>query len=337
MFCDFKKSFGKLEKERKQHEEYFKNRFDKTLLLMHDDLDGIGVKIVGKSIFEEYKDVNVDYISSSLDTIDGKLQQAIKSGKYRVIIMADASPNDESVELINKYIEDGHEFVLLDHHKTALHLNKYPWATIKVETNGKKHCGTELLNEYFLNIPHKRDFNKSNFIPKFVEVVRKYDTWEWFYEGYNEANDLNTLYYFLGQERFEQEMLDAIRWNYDSVIPDKFKNTINTIKKIDRDYIEDKKHQIKRVKYNDTNIAVVFADKCSSVLGNEICQENDDIDFCCIVDLNTNKCSLRSKVSKTDVSIIAKNYNGGGHTNAAGFTFKSIKDNDLLQTIFNLK
>lgn len=299
-------------------------KFNNAFLISDGDLDGSGAIVVAKKLFP-----NINYVSiKNRADIDPILTDAILSRKYSTILMADCSPSStETIELINKFVEKGNDFTLLDHHKTALHLNEYPWSKVKVETNGFKHSGTELIYNYFKEL----GIDVSD-LSEFVEFVRCYDTWDWFDKGITVAEKLNRLYWFLGVEEFTANIINKINSkapifnNEDSII-------LNVIEKLDNQYIEERKTMFETINYNGLNVAVIFSDRCVSQLGNIICRENDNIDFCCIVDLNRNKCSMRSIEGKTDVSLIAKKYGGGGHAQASGFTMNAESKKELLKNI----
>lgn len=300
-------------------------KFNKAFLISDTgDLDGSSAVVVAKMLFPE-----IMYSTPERENINTVLKEAIESGKYSTILMTDCSPTGtDTIEMINKFVEEGNTFVLLDHHKTALEYNIYSWSRVKVETNGFKHCGTELLYRYFEELGV--DVSKCS---EFVSLVREYDTWDWFDKGLKEAEYLNKLYWYLGLERF---MLNMI---YKMCVRKPLFNKedeliINTIDNLDKQYIEERKTMFEIIDYEGLKVAVLFTDKCVSQLGNIICRENPEIDFCCLVDLNRNKCSMRSLVGKTDVSIIAKRYGGGGHAQASGFTMNSEAKKELLKSIF---
>lgn len=300
-------------------------KFNEAFLLSDTDLDGGSAVAVGMILFPD-----MTYVTPQRDDINTTLKEAILSGKYNTIIMTDCSPTgDETIELINKFVSEGNDFVLLDHHKTALGLNKYSWSKVKVETNGHKHCGAELFYEYLKEVGV--DVSQ---LTEFVELVRCYDTWDWFEKGVQEAEKLNKLYWFLGLEKF----IMNIAWKIFSKEPlfDKEDEIIlKTIDILDNQYITERKVMFETIEYDGMKVGVLFTDRCVSQLGNIICRENPELDFCCLVDLNRGKCSMRSVVGKADVSLIAKKFGGGGHAQASGFTLNTKAKEGLLKALFN--
>lgn len=300
-------------------------KFNKAFLISDTDLDGGGAVTIAKILYPD-----MDFATPQRDDINDTLKEAILSSKYNTILMTDCSPTGEdTIELINKFVAEGNDFVLLDHHKTALELNKYAWSRVKVETNGHKHSGTELLYLFLKEIGV--DVSKFS---EFVELVRCYDTWDWFDKGIQEAEKLNKLYYFLGLERFIMNIAWKI-YNNETLFDKEDDIILKTIDSLDNQYIKEHKTMFETIEYDGMKVGVLFTDKCVSQLGNIICRENPELDFCCLVDLNKNKCSMRSLVGKADVSVIAKKFGGGGHAQASGFSLNSKAKEELLKVLFN--
>lgn len=301
----------------------FKNK--KMLIISDSDLDGVGAIVVAKTIFPE-----IEYITPERNMLNKAVREAIESGKYDSIFMTDCSPSDEDVEvLINSFEEKGNSFVLLDHHKTAIYLNKYNWSKVKVETDGFKHSGTELIYSYLKDL----GYNVEN-LAEFSEMVRCYDTWDWQRLNMMEPEKLNTLYWsYSDKDVFIEDMINKIINNL-PLINEKDEIIIDTIRKSDEKYIEERKEMFSVAYYNDYKVAVLYTDRCVSQLGNIICKENEDIDFCCLIDLNRSKVSMRCVKDDVDVSEIAKRFSGGGHAKAAGFVLTNDIRNEVLKLIF---
>lgn len=297
-------------------------KFNKALQISDTDLDGGASVAISKILFP-----SMEYsIPKERHLIDSTLEDAIKSGNFSTIIMTDCSPSsDNTINLINEFVNDGNHFILLDHHKTALHLNKYSWSKVIVETNGVKHCGAELLYRYYKELGFDVDH-----LSEFAELVRCYDTWDWAKHDIKEADMMNKLFYYLGIKKFIDNISYKVS-NNQELLTSKDYDTLDVIDTLDKQYIEEKKNSFITVEYNNMNVAVLFTDRCVSQLGNIICNENQDIDFCCIIDFNRDKCSLRSVKDHIDVSLIAKSYNGGGHSKASGFKFDSELKTRIVQ------
>lgn len=303
------------------------NKYENVFLISDSDLDGYGCVLMGKKLIGERTDSNFEYATPKRENLNTVLRDIILSRKYTTIFMTDCYPLEQNISIINQFVNEGNEFVLLDHHKTALKLNQYSWSRVKVETNGHKHCGTELFYEYL-----KEDgFNVSDF-NEIVELIRSYDTWDWYYAQLQEAYKLNQLFFFFGGDEF----IENISWKISQELPiltEVDYNVLNAIDKLDAQYINEHKDTFETFEYEGLKVGVVFADRCISVLGQTICQENPQLDYCCLVDLSKNKCSLRS-IGKTDVSVIAKKFGGGGHAQAGGFPLNDKVKRMVIEVYF---
>ncbi|MGM5480307.1 MAG: DHHA1 domain-containing protein [Nanobdellota archaeon] len=76
---------------------------------------------------------------------------------------------------------------------------------------------------------------------------------------------------------------------------------------------------------------VFFATNLISHLGNKVLEQYPDVDVVAMITIVTTskgnicyKYSLRSRKDTVDVSVIAQQYGGGGHSSAAGFTSDSL-------------
>lgn len=297
----------------------------KQILIISDsDLDGVGAVVVAKKVFPSIK-----YIFPERDMLNSSVEEAISSGEYGCIFMTDCAVSNEHTEhMIEEYVAEGNKFILLDHHKSALNLNKYKWSHVKVETNGFKHCGTELIYSFLKDLGLNLDE-----LDEFVELVRSYDTWDWANTNNPIPERLNTLYWNYGdKDIFIQTMIDRVSSNA-VLINDKDNAIIDTIKRIDEKYIEARKTMFVSKFYGEYKVAVLFTDRCVSQLGNIICKENKDIDFCCLVDLNRCKVSMRCVKDTVDVEEIARKFNGGGHSKAAGFVLTQDIKNKIMDLI----
>ncbi|MBS4894046.1 MAG: hypothetical protein KHZ90_09785 [Veillonella parvula] len=282
----------------------------------HTDLDGVGCEIVSKVIFGKER---VDCELHNYDTIDVRIKEFIESEEYKQyghIFITDIRVNEEVAELINNTCAD--MVTLLDHHKTALSLNKYKWARVEIEGDLELTSGTELLllDTWCTHIKSLNDW---------VENTKRWDTWLW-NTKYNDIlpKELNDLYYLLGREIFVKEALDCInsgRFVRDFIL--KYKQILDINQRQIEEYIQSKNKSIIKVGKNNYKVGVVFADKHHSELGNELSKLNEDCDYIMIV--NGNLVSLRTIKDNIDCGKIAEAHNGGGHQKAAGFTIDESK------------
>ena len=308
-------------------------------LLTHNDLDGVGCYI---AIGYFYDGVEVQYCSNT--NVNDCVREALsKHTDYDKIYITDLSVNTQNELLINEINSSNPmKIVLIDHHKTAQHLDIYNWATVKVNTDDHLHCGTELVYEYLLE-EFSNEFNDdlrhiTSSLGRFVELVRRYDTWLW-KTKYNDTkpkiiNDLFTIY---GIDDFVIDINNKLFPNEEEELIDEQDELVLKVeqKRIDR-YIKKKEKELTKTSVTIQGkvyaIGFVFADSYISELGNTLSTNNCELDFICIIN---NTVSLRTIHDNVDLSEIAKLYGGGGHQKAAGFTFNKNLLSDIIPYVFN--
>lgn len=84
-------------------------------------------------------------------------------------------------------------------------------------------------------------------------------------------------------------------------------------------------------------VALCFADKYQSEIGNYVCEQNKDIDICLMIS-NANTVSMRTIKDNINLVEIAKVFGGGGHPQAAGFPITDkLKIYLIITNIIDLK
>ena len=56
--------------------------------------------------------------------------------------------------------------------------------------------------------------SKTELLDEYVELVRLFDTWDWFHENNLKAKRLNHLYYLIPHEEFKETILETLRESY---------------------------------------------------------------------------------------------------------------------------
>lgn len=309
----------------------------KKKLFTHIDMDGVGPDILLKSVFGS-DNVNTEFCNyNTINEYILKFLSGSDLNDYDTIYITDISVNSEVAELLNKHNESwlsellfneslsvkGLKVYLLDHHTTAMWLNKYSWATVtELDELGNKTSGTELV--------YKHIRSEHSDLLKYVHLdlaqltydINMYDSWRWFNdyeEPYIAAKELNDLFQLIGRYRFSIEMLSG------KYIED-FRLLIDTERKRVERILVGKRKELKRSVLVDKNgierpFGYVFAEANSSEIGNEFCRENLDLHFVAVMNIGTKKVSLRSVLPEEDLHLgtdIASLYNGGGHGPSAG-------------------
>lgn len=305
----------------------------KYKLITHNDLDAVGTVILADIAFLG----NVDVTYCDYKNID-ETAMALTVGdlaKYEKIFFTDISMSFRTANIINtllKMADVKDKVVLLDHHKTALELNAFEWATIKVEEDGEPVCGTRLFFNYLNDYLGISKDEVSSWLLNFVETVNRYDTWLW-KTKYNDdiPRQLNQLLYLLGREKFIEEILTKLEYNEPLLSEDDLELLREEDVKIDK-YINNKEKSLIQGDIQGYKIGLVFAEQYISQLGHELAIRHPECDIIAI--FNNNKLSLRSNKDHIDCSEFAKTFGGGGHKGAAGMSLTQEQLQNMLLVMF---
>lgn len=289
-------------------------------LITHTDLDGIGCEILGRLLFED----DIDVSRCGYNNVNDVVEQTILNHKhYEKIIITDISVN-ETVANDLDYISN--KVMLLDHHSSALFLNKYTFATIKETYYKGKTCGTQLLYNCFENS------SKTDKLSNFVEMVRRYDTWEW-KDKYNDEmpKRLNDLLYIMGKDKFVDLIINKVKSDEDL-----FDDTINMILDLRQneinEYVKNKNKILINHEILGYKAGVVFADNFISELGGMLGEMHPELDFIAIINQQT--ISYRTIKDGVNLSKIAEHFGGGGHPKASGSQISKNDVNRFINILF---
>lgn len=201
---------------------------DKALLLTHIDADGAGPVVLLKYLLGE-DNVEVKHCSNSKMSweIGTSVQTNDIASKYDIIIATDISCNAITASYIDKN-NNKSKFVLLDHHNTALGLDKYNWACIQSDIisdsyrmpyydnlEGDKHSsGTSLMYDYleYCCMFENKPAVEMNIIKDFVHTIAAYDTWDWnnVFGKAIKYKQMATIFDAYGTTMFERRFLEKI-------------------------------------------------------------------------------------------------------------------------------
>lgn len=298
-------------------------------LFTHTDLDGVSCEILGRIAFGE----DIDVVRCGYGNIDDKVEEFINSDEeYDKLFITDISVKKELADALNNVSD---KVILLDHHKTALWLNEYPYALVQVENESVgKMCGAYLFYEY-LKKNHK-EFDDTPALKLFIDYVRMYDTWEW-KEKYDNIipKRLNDLMYIDGPNEFIDKMVYRLENNL-FILDDTDLMKLQIEQTYINSYIAQKNEtlMINDDLFPEYTVGITFADKYISELGNKLCELHPELDFVVLINMSTLTVSYRTVKDNLDLSDIAKRFGGGGHPKASGSRFDVSIINDMLNNIF---
>lgn len=282
-------------------------------LLSHNDLDGVGCGILAKLAFGQ--EVKVRYCSVA--SLNREIEFFLENDSPETLLfITDLSPNEENEKRLNDFYQMDGKIRLIDHHKTALHFNNYSWGYVLVEDAvGGLTSATSLFYEYLIS--HKL-LETNDAIAEFVELVRQFDTWEWEKNNNQKAHMLNSLFFLISIEEFEEKMIERLKTSHTFAFDEFEKKLLNMEEDKMERYIRRKKREIVQAKIGDNFAGVVYAESYHSELGNELGKEYPHLDYIAIVNMGGKHLSLRTIHDQIDVSSIAGFYGGGGHQKASG-------------------
>lgn len=296
-------------------------------LFTHTDLDGVGCAILSKLAFKD--EVDIEYCN--YDEINEKVLNYINNNDCKnSIYITDISINDDLAKLLDKR----GNVQLLDHHPTALELNKYSWCRVMVEDlNGIKTSGTKMFYHWLgMNGCFSDELENNKILDRFIELVRDYDTWRWIELGDEEVlcKQVNDLLYLYGRDKFISWCVSKILCSNSFNLDDTDKMFLDINQREIDDYVEEKNKQLFALPMCGYIAGVVFAERYFSELGNKLCKTHPEIDFVVMIDMDG---TVSYRTIKEDLDLgqrIAKQFGGGGHSKAAGSQFsKEI----LLKTV----
>ncbi|WP_053958388.1 DHHA1 domain-containing protein [Sulfobacillus thermosulfidooxidans] len=238
---------------------------------------------------------------------DATVQRVIQSPDVDRVFVVDMSVGEATAQVLDTW---PHAVVVLDHHRTALPLNQWAWATVD-----PSRCGAALFFEYLVNqgwgdrIQAHRDL---------VAIVNDYDLW---IRRDPRSDDLALLLDAFGPHWMIAAWKDAPAfvqafWGDD---PDALAGSamVEALRQQRQTYLERCAATLRRVSgESGETLVVVVAERHHSELG-ELLAHRPGVDAVVILDPLARKVSLRSRGS-FDVSALAQRFGGGGHPGAAG-------------------
>lgn len=299
-------------------------------LLSHNDLDGVSCGILAKLAFGN--NVRVRY--NSIGSLNKEVEWFLENEKDVFLFITDLSVNEKNENRLEEYYKQGGKLQLIDHHQTALSFNKYEWGHVTVEDEeGRLTSATVLFYEYLLK--HKF-LESSEAVNEFVELVRQYDTWEWEKNNNEKAQRLNSLFFLVSIEEFEEVMLERLQSN-EHFFFDEFEEKILDMEedKIER-YIRRKRRELVQRKVGELYAGVVYAESYHSELGNQLGKEYPHLDYIAILNIGGRRMGFRTIHDHIDVSEVAARFDGGGHAKAAGCTMNDLAFRLFVEETFEL-
>ena len=306
----------------------------KVLVISHEsDIDGMGSIVLAKLAFEQ-----VDYILTDtprLPELITELRDSDKIYGYDMVYVTDMWLSDPVLSKVANDRDLNGKFYIFDHHKSAIEesFDRYPFTKVIISDEFGKCCGTSVFYNYLLDNNY---LSKNKGIYQFVELTRKYDTWEWKtrYDD-NEANELNMLFNVYGPDDYIEKMYKRLANNREDF---DFDDTDRTMIKYMERKIDEKVHYYADHIYerviDNYRAGIIFV---SSEYKNDLTQYLRDIyyplDFLMLICIDERKISYRNIKSDVNVRLIAEKFGGKGHDFAAGSIIISTEMEEIINII----
>ncbi|HEV2952796.1 MAG TPA: hypothetical protein VG015_01745 [Candidatus Dormibacteraeota bacterium] len=267
------------------------------ILLTHTDLDGIGCGVVFRGVFGPGSIVSL-VENGAIDTrVNDALAAAEADPRSRPLWVTDHAVSDGTAERVDRFLDMGGQFTLLDHHRSSRHLIDRPWATVD-----DTRSATSLLFDR-LGRPDR--------FAEFVSLVEDHDLWR---HADPRSAQLSALVGLLGHDRF------LGRFSLDPAIQfsEGERLLIDTEDRRKEDYLAKKSGQARLLDLAGARWAVCYAEQYQSDLAERLMVEHG-VGATAIVNPGKRTVSLRGQ--GVDVAPLAEAWGGGGHSRAAAFTF----------------
>ncbi len=287
----------------------------KALIFSHkSDIDGMGSIILARLAFPV-----VDYCLCETFNLPNEINKYYENKEiytYDFIFVTDMWLDDEVLTKIANDIKLQNKFYLFDHHASALENRSYNFVTIKIKDERGLLCGTSLFYDYLIQ---NKFLNTNQATEEFVELTRKYDTWEW-HDLYNEErpHELSLLFDSLGCESYIELMTNKLkeckRFNFT---------------KTEKLLIDNKKEEIlekiinysQNIFYNKVlglKAGIIFISyEYRNDLAEYLRQNNFALDFVMLIAMDYRAISYRRINPDVNVRKIAEYFGGKGHDAAA--------------------
>jgi uncharacterized protein len=270
----------------------------RTTLLTHTDLDGVGCAVVFSGA--RPGEGPIELVENG--AIDGRVREALAArigdAAAHEVLVTDHGVDAGTADAADQFVAAGGRFLLLDHHRSSLHLAGRAWATIEPD-----RCATGLLFDHL---------GRPDAFAEFARLVEDHDLWR--HQDPRSAR-LAALEGLLGAERF----LTRFREDPSVELREGERLLVDNEEARREDYLRRKVEQARVVEIGGRRWALCYAEQYQSDLAERLMSELG-VAATAIVNPGRRTVSLRGR--GVDVSGVAERFGGGGHARAAAFTFR---------------
>ena len=307
----------------------------RVLLLTHKpDIDGVAPVILSKFVFSELDYILLETFETNSIILEFVNDQVFDN--YDKVYITDLSIDKDICEMINLNQILRNKIKIFDHHHTHLFVNEYDFGTsIDIDSQGTRQSGTSLYYQHLLEMYDNTELKKES-IMQFVELVRQYDTWEWFEKKNIDAKKLTDLFEIFGGDYFIKYFYKFLKTNDSFYYTEKNKYLLEVEQERIKRYIEEKSYSIIPIVLCNYNVGLVFSENYRSELGSALAIKfKQEYDFIILINLDRS-VSYRG-VKNIDLGGISKIFGGNGHVNSSSSPLSKSIQNKVIQSIFKEK
>ena len=309
----------------------------KILIISHiADIDGLGSVVLSKIIFK-----NIDYILVELPDLQKTIKDLIDTNKYKEyeeIFITDLSINNDLIKLIQDHNDLKIKIKHFDHHESEVENNSIDFINEVPIKNGILTCGTALFYDY-LKENYKDSFLYNNATIRFVEGTRSRDTWDFKNNGNKDANKLEIVHSYYGNEYYINKYIDVLKNDLEL-----FNEGDNILIKRNEEeqeyYIKECDKKLIIFDLDGYKVGCVIAESYRSEVGNVLSSNHPELDYILIVNFFRNSFSFRTPKDNVAVSLIISIMNQPHLTYLMFFVYPGMnykQDNDYSSAIYHSK
>ena len=325
---------------------------DRVLLLTHTDMDGAGPAVLLRNVFGH---VDVLHCSNAevSRTIRNSATDPETAKNYDFLIVSDISCSEADAEVINRFKTIN--VVLLDHHQTAVELNRFPWACVQPELlqgsfrddilygTDKKPAhssGTSLVYDYLEYCGLTDRLPNPELARYLVFLIAGYDTWDWVnvFGKDMRFRDLQTLFMQYGIDEFENVFAKRIA---DPDAAELFSDTDRLLLRIAeskrKHFLEDiVVHRIRtgNIRFGERYYSFAYCSVSENMPDVfEYMRDSYDVDLH-MIDYGSG-VSFRTNRPDINAGEIVRRCGGGGHPGAGGVKIPLEKRKDMLEAVLD--
>lgn len=273
-------------------------RVVRSTLLTHTDLDGVGCAVIFSGVRPGQGPIEL----VDNGAIDGRVRETLaahaEDAAGHEVLVTDHGIDAETADAADAFVRAGGRFVLLDHHRSSLHLAGRAWATVDPDRSA-----TGLLFDHV---------GRPAAYAEFARLVEDHDLWR--HQDPRSAR-LASLAGLLGADRF----LGRFRDDPSVELREGERLLVENEEARRESYLGRKVEQARIAEIGGRRWAICYAEQYQSDLAERLMTELG-VAATAIVNPGRRTVSLRGR--GVDVSGIAQRFGGGGHARAAAFTFR---------------